>query len=236
MNSRVRAAEVALVVMTLGVVAAGCSGSGVLPSGDRVVHGDRDGVGVLSGSAGQGGYTMDRHDGRDGFTWGTFGEYVLCTTEPGVPARIQSVRPHQVVAAARVETAVHTVSAAQARAAGPQEVVHVGDAWGSPREAMRGVVGTLSTRVAPRTIVQPCAESVKYSMSDEELTGRMTELLVGIKAGPRGALIDRVDVDYEAGGKQYTLRLTWRMAVCGSALPRELVEGCQEAAPQPGTA
>lgn len=85
---------------------------------------------------------------------------------------------------------------------------------------------------APTSPSNPVCGSSRTAPTWTEAPCGFTELLFVLRVGDAGGLIDRVWVDYQVGGEEYTLRIEWQMIACGESIPqvdgREVCDGTAE--------
>jgi hypothetical protein len=156
-----------------------------------------------------GGISVDRP--RDaGDTWSaTFGSLIICTEEP---VTLLGAQAHLTEGDGDVRFMLRTVPVPQDRSGPSLDWAPVGSQIGTPdqlheRDKLRWQ--TL-TDVAGSTFDEPTCGSGR---SDP-----FTEILTTIETGDSGAFVDRVDVRYEADGREFTLPVDWSYVVCGDAI------------------
>jgi hypothetical protein len=82
------------------------------------------------------------------------------------------------------------------------------------------VPGAYETTVHGWQVDQTCEETAaleRQLSAGEVPRAPLKELMFVVTAGPEGAKVDRVDIDYLADGRPMTLRLHWEMVSCGDA-------------------
>lgn len=185
-----------------------------------------EGKGPLSASIGTGGNSILAPDAA---TWtGTFGGYVLCAEDSGTHIEVQRVRYTASVEPVKVVPTVRTISPDSLRRVGPsqrQDYLPTYAALGSPPKFAEPYVeaivpGDYITEVQGLRVNESCEQtaSLEQQLSEGQVPTRpLKELMFVVTAGPRGAKIDQVDIDYLAGGRPMTLRLHWTMIACGTA-------------------
>jgi hypothetical protein len=165
----------------------------------------------------------------DAAPWtGTFGGFVLCSTQPGTPLLVQRVRYRSSVAPVEVQPMVRTTDPATVRGLSParrQDNLPTYAALGSPPRfaepyAEVAVPGDYSTRVRGWRVEQSCEQTA--ALERQLSTGRvpdepLKELMFVVTSDRQGARIDEVDIDYLADGRPMTLGLHWAMVSCGTA-------------------
>lgn len=173
----------------------------------------REGEGVLSSSTGHGGVSIFRPPGDPEWS-ATFGGLLLCVTKRGAEVRVTGVRQEGDPQPLWLRHRFRSVPPAPQRVGEATEWDPVDSALGIyphfDRFKARGSYGP-----ALGVIDRPCGSGAGRRAGYVEL---MTEMRVG----NRGALIPRTFVDYSYDGRKYALLVDWRMAACGSRVPRDL--------------
>lgn len=195
-----------LLVLSLTIGPSGCS-----RDPDRLVH--PEGAGPLSASSAVGSFALKAPKRFEGTWLGTFGAYLLCSSEPGIRIRLERVTwrsatdapPREVTPWIRIvdDTTQPTYPA--------QSIL------GLPWKSTNGLKfpGQYSRIIQGRLIGQPCSE---VSEDVDPKTGALrnfTELLVVIESDANGADVSETYIDYRASGKAYRLEIEWDMVTCG---------------------
>ncbi len=171
------------------------------------VHDDRHGP--LSATSGHGGFAMTEPRNVKPPWYGSFGSYMLCSTEPGTRIELQGVSWKAAADAPplAVETWLRSVDRVKKHA------ISVTGITGFPWEPYQGkpVRGDYSDHIAGTVINQDCAD-----LDDK----KFTELFFVIKTSKAGAHLKRAYVDYLADGEPYRLVINWEMITCGEAIER----------------
>lgn len=180
-----------------------------------------EGAGPLSSQTSSGSTSMYA-PGKKPWT-GTFGSYLLCSTT-GEAITVEGIRIRTPVEPINVEQKLRKVSQ-KARSADPA-LTYLGGSLGAAPDLPDGrLPGSYQPFEPGVRIEQNCSDLDRSSAS-------FTELLFVLRVGDAGGLIDRVWVDYQVGGEEYTLRIEWQMIACGESIPqvdgREVCDGTAE--------
>jgi len=176
---------------------------------DRVVH--DEGGGILSASSAGGGKGLLRPPGlgRSQRWQGSFGGLLLCVADAGSgPARVERVRYEFAVPPQTSQTWVRTV---------PERAEqHPGSSndW-APFYGLVGAPGAFRTATI-RGDFSPFGGDLEVSDPCQKAALAFTELVTVLETGPAGAWSRGVLIDYTADGNEYTLRVPWEMATCGT--------------------
>jgi len=130
---------------------------------------------------------------------------------------LQQVRTHAVVAPRSATPTLRILA---------PEAVRLRDGWFA-----RGYEPVLSVRGSPPGFEEPYADQRRlpgrystdiegYRVTDEchhppVAEGGYTELMLSMEADRGGASVDRMYIDYLADGEARTLRVVWKMNLCG---------------------
>ncbi len=190
------------------VVLAGCSSS--RPFG---------GEGPLRALTGQGasiGPAVKK--GQDTKTW-TFGTE-LCSEDPDAEIVIDAVRYDTVpeLPAWRPDEELPSIGARIRTILPPEKgekvVFPIGSSRGGP-DRLRGDVSDLGEELSHG--VTPCEQY------DEDSGGprswQVVEVLTVLTVGPEGGLARRTHLDYHVGDDEYTISWSWKVGLCGTAVP-----------------
>lgn len=178
-------------------------------AGDRVVH--EEGEGILSASSASGGKGLWRPPGLGpNQRWrGSFGGLLLCVSdEDSTPVRVNRVRYEFVVAPKARLTWVRVVPDPAEQHPGPP------NSW-APFYGLLGGPGAFQTTTI-RGDFKPFKGGLEVSDPCQAGALAFTELVTVLETGPTGAWSRAVLIDYTADGDEYTLRVPWEMATCGT--------------------
>lgn len=180
---------------------------------DRIVH--VDGLeGPLSASTGDGGYALEAPK-RFKDTWfGTFGSFLLCSSQPGAYIELEGVswRSSADAPPRHVEPWIRVVDDRTPPALPARST------RGLPWNLSSEYPGKYSRQIEGRIIDQPCSELTEDSHPEVGAPRRYTELLLAIESDSNGAHVRELYIDYRAGGKAYRLVVKWNMITCGQVI------------------
>ncbi|QCW51854.1 hypothetical protein FE634_18165 [Nocardioides dongxiaopingii] len=94
-----------------------------------------------------------------------------------------------------------------------RDILPVASAVGAPQTLDGDVVGL--DDASSVSIDRPCDGYL-----DDDRTWPLVELLTVITADEGGAMATRTHIDYHVGEETYTTTVDWRLAICGTAMPR----------------
>ena len=139
-----------------------------------------------------------------------FGGLLLCTSN-GEPATIRAVTFDSEVSSASVRGVLRKIPPTAERNDDPESI-----SW-NPIIALRG---DLDGRRVRRQMQGDVLDEVEGQVVDDECGPRrpgeaLTELLVAVEAGRPGASVRAETVEYEAGGREYSVRVRWWFVICG---------------------
>lgn len=209
MMARFSRAGALLLILSLLIAPSGC---GRDPG--RLVH--PEGGGPLSASSAVGGFALAAPKSFNGTWFGTFGAYLLCSSEPGVRIGLERVTWRSATdAPPREVTPWIRVVDDRTQPTFPAQSV-LGMPWRSAGELE--YPGRYTRNIKGRLISQPCSE---LSEDVDPKTGALrnfTELLLVIESDANGAHVSETYIDYRASGKAYRLEIKWDMVTCGLAI------------------
>jgi hypothetical protein len=186
--------------------------------------------GPLTANKATGGFAADRPRGVPGRWFVSFGDFVLCSTEPHAGITIDSVRyaPNSRAAPLRVVPMLRTFTVEEVGAATPERrrdyATYLGALLGRPPytenyAAGFGGAGHFSAEVEGVHITQDCQDAAEANgllSGGRAPNSNFVELVFVVTANREGGTIDRAWVDYTANGRARTLRLDWSMTACGT--------------------
>lgn len=210
--------------VTAGVVAAvflmmlrGCLGDEATKEGST--HWDREG-GVLSISSGSGGFIMEPPNKRVDTWWGTWGSFQLCVTEPGKAVTIKGYRLDAEIEPLESYVGVRIIDPKLYKNATWRQrsaLATIGAAYGQPLRFKGGgeprAAGTFHRGVEGIEVTATCDETLNFGPDSDQ---PLQELMAVMKAGPKGAMVRSMEVDYTVDGREMTLRTRWHMGMCGT--------------------
>ena len=206
----------------------GCTeapGQQPLPLPDRREHADGDGV--LSASAGVGGFAMDS-PGTSPWS-GSFGGFVLCSTDPGTSIELQAVRVEFAVEPLDTEIVLRTTPPATVREAGnPSRLLPFISNYGTPPDFAEEYadwqpLGRFTSVTQGAWVRTDCDDSASIldGLSDRRLIGGgLTELVFVMAVDKRGGEVTDAYVEYLADDQPTTLHMEWVMTACGTDVDR----------------
>lgn len=219
-NKSARAeALLALLAVAALVVVAACGSSGGTSA--RVYT---EGHGPLSALSGTGIITRvySPHPDR----WVSIGSLFVCKRTGSRPITITgmsetaSTKPQKTVPYLRVVTATSTGNRT------PIGSVDGKPPFNQPYDSFHDIAGTFTRGIDGTRISQSCRAA------HSRIGTNYTEIVLAILPGPPGAKISAVNINYRVGNDSATLRVTWRLYFCGTAVtsPADMGE------PPPGCA
>lgn len=147
---------------TLFIALSGCEATPV-----RIAH--SEGGGPLSATSARGGFAMARPPRSNGTWYGSFGSYLLCSSQSGVAIRLERVgwRSAKDAPPRMVEPWIRVVDGSTPRTTPVSSVL--GHPWNPA--TVRKYPGHYSDKISGRMITQPCSE-----MTGTEVLREFTEL------------------------------------------------------------
>lgn len=200
------------------VVWAGLALRGPDEQDQRIVH--EEGDGPLAVLVEPGGKSINAP--RQGEWWATSGWAQPCVD--GVPsATITAVRYEAAPEPLEIKTLFTFTPPTDERT--DEWTSQFGDAFGTypDFEGRSGdpTNGGRASRELPVTVDVPCSD---HPAPDQG----WVEMLTEIKVGRAGTLLDVTHIDYESGGKQYTLEYRWQTVLCGDSHAVIETRSCRE--------
>lgn len=190
-------ALIAVAVAVTACLASGCSGHNQAQPQDD---------GPLATTLKGGGNSLDPPSGGSRLWHATFGSLTVCADEK---VTLTSVVPHYKVGKpVAIQFYVRRVPPASDRSGPPEAWAPVmGRAAPLNQLVQRDVRSSHMEPLDRTTIDQPCSTDVNASY---------TEVLTTMAVDRKGVWIDRLDVKYQAGTRNYTLPVDWSYVGCGS--------------------